>query len=214
MNLKEAFQAQNKIGELMSYINRYLSDADNVMTITEKHLRSKALAGQQDDTVDVSRKADEGFDVGRLLGIWQELMGEKERLGAAIGKAKAGMGFNLDAAVDANKSRRAFLSMLQELATRKSSHELQKGEGRSYVFNNEGNQTSYCYDIDRILTIDYDRNKVRAMAKALYSEAEEVSRKIDEALLGVQVNYELQFDLSGENRLIIEEILQEKGMIV
>ena len=66
MNLKEAFQAQNKISELMSYINRYLSDVDNVMTITEKHLRSKALAGQQDDTVDVSRKADEGFDVIRF----------------------------------------------------------------------------------------------------------------------------------------------------
>ena len=99
MSLKEAFQVQNKISESMSYINHYLSDADNVMTITEKHLRSKALAGQQDDTVDVSRKADEGFDVGRLLGIWQELMEEKERLGAAIGKAKAGMDFNLDAAV-------------------------------------------------------------------------------------------------------------------
>ena len=48
----------------MSHIDRYLSNADNVMTITEKHLRSEALAGQQDDTVDVSRKADEVFDVG------------------------------------------------------------------------------------------------------------------------------------------------------
>ena len=207
MNLKEAFQAQNKIGELMSYINRYLSDADNVMTITEKHLRSKALAGQQDDTVDVSRKADEGFDVGRLLGIWQELMGEKERLGAAIGKAKAGMGFNLDAAVDANKSRRAFLGMLQELANRKSSHELQKGEGRGYVFNNDGNQTSYCYDIDRILTIDYDRNKVRAMVKELNRTSDEVSIKIDEALLQTQVDYAPKFDLAGENRFILEELM-------
>ena len=118
MNLKEAFQAQNKIGELMNYITYYLSNSDNVMTVTEKHLRSKALAGQQDDTVDVSRKADEGFDVGRLLGIWQELMAEKERLGMAIGKAKAGMEFNLDAAVDGNKSRRAFLATLQNLANR------------------------------------------------------------------------------------------------
>ena len=207
MNLKEAFQAQNKIGELMSYINRYLSDADNVMTITEKHLRSKALAGQQDDTVDVSRKADEGFDVGRLLGIWQELMGEKERLGAAIGKAKAGMDFNLDAAVDANKSRRAFLGMLQELANRKSSHELQKGEGRGYVFNNDGNQTSYCYDIDRIMTIDYDRNKVRAMVKELNRSSDEVSIKIDEALLQTQVDYAPKFDLAGENRFILEELM-------
>ncbi|WP_031588101.1 hypothetical protein [Selenomonas bovis] len=207
MNLKEAFQAQNKISELMSYINHYLSDADNVMTITEKHLRSKALAGQQDDTVDVSRKADEGFDVGRLLGIWQELMGEKERLGAAIGKAKAGMDFNLDAAVDANKSRRAFLGMLQELANRKSSHELQKGEGRGYVFNNDGNQTSYCYDIDRILTIDYDRNKVRAMVKELNRSSDEVSIKIDEALLQTQVDYALKFDLAGENRFILEDLM-------
>ena len=209
MNLKEAFQAQNKISELMLYINRYLSDADNVMTITEKHLRSKALAGQQDDTVDVSRKADEGFDVGRLLGIWQELMEEKERLGAAIGKAKAGMGFNLDAAVDANKSRRAFLGMLQELANRKSSHELQKGEGRGYVFNNDGNQTSYCYDIDRILTIDYDRNKVRAMVKELNRSSDEVSIKIDEALLQTQVDYALKFDLAGENRFILEELMEK-----
>lgn len=209
MNLKEAFQAQNKISELMSYINRYLSDVDNVMTITEKHLRSKALAGQQDDTVDVSRKADEGFDVGRLFGIWQELMEEKERLGAAIGKAKAGMGFNLDAAVDANKSRRAFLGMLQELANRKSSHELQKGEGRGYVFNNDGNQTSYCYDIDRILTIDYDRNKVRAMVKELNRSSDEVSIKIDEALLQTQVDYALKFDLAGENRFILEELMEK-----
>ena len=209
MNLKEAFQAQNKIGELMSYINRYLSDEDNVMTITEKHLRSKALAGQQDDTVDVSRKADEGFDVGRLLAIWQELMGEKERLGAAIGKAKAGMAFNLDAAVDANKSRRAFLSMLQELANRKSSHELQKGEGRGYVFNNDGNQTSYCYDIDRIMTIDYDRNKVRAMVKDLNRVSDEVSIQIDEALLQTQVDYTPKFDLAGENRFILEELMEK-----
>ena len=109
MNLKEAFQAQNKISELQDYITRYLYKSDNVMTITEKHLRSKALAGQQDDSVDVSQKAEEGFEVGRLLAVWQELMEEKDRLGAAIGKAKAGMEFNLDAAVDANKSSRAFL---------------------------------------------------------------------------------------------------------
>ena len=208
MNLKEAFQAQNKIGELMSYINRYLSDSDNVMTVTEKHLRSKALAGQQDDTVDVSRKDEDAFDVGRLLGIWQGLMEEKERLGLAIGKAKAGMDFNLDAAVDANKSRRAFLSMLQELANRKSSHELQKGEGRGYVFNNDGNQTSYCYDIDRIMTIDYDRNKVRAMVKELNRTSDEVSIKIDEALLQTQVDYAPKFDLAGENRFILEELME------
>ncbi len=210
MNLKEAFQAQNKIGELMAYVTSYLSDEDNVMTVTEKHLRSKALAGQPDDMVDVSCKDEEGFEVGRLLAIWQELMEEKERLGLAIGKAKAGMEFNLDAAVDGNKSRRAFLTMLRELANRKSSHELQKGKGRGYVFNNDGNQTSYCYDIDRIMTIDYDRNKVRAMVKELNRRADEVSIKIDEALIQTQVDYTPKFELAGENRFILEELMEKK----
>jgi hypothetical protein len=207
MNLKEAFQAQNKIIELLDYISGYLSVEDNVMTVTEKHLRSKALAGQQDDSVDVSRKSEEMFDVGKLIDIWQQLMNEKEQLGLAIGKAKAGMSFNLDAAVDANKSRRAFLMTMQRLANRKSSHELQKGEGRGYVFNNDGNQTTYCYDIDCIKTIDYDRNKVRAMVKELTRVSDEVSIKIDEALLHTQVDYEPKFVLAGEESFIIEELM-------
>lgn len=209
MNLKEAFQAQNKLGELMRYIILYLSDSDNVMTITEKHLRSKALAGQQDESVDASCKAEEGFDVGRLLGIWEELMEEKNRLSTAIGKAKADMDFNLDAAVDENKSRRAFLSTLQELANRKSTHELEKGAGRGYVFNNEGNPTSYCYDIDRIMTIDYDRSKVRAMVKEMNRISDEVSIKIDEALLRTHVDYTPRFDLAGENKFILEEMMMK-----
>ena len=209
MNLKEAFQAQNKIIELLDYISGYLSVEDNVMTVTEKHLRSKALAGQQDDSVDVSRKSEEMFEVGKLIDIWQQLMNEKELLGLAIGKAKAGMSFNLDAAVDANKSRRAFLMTMQRLANRKSSHELQKGEGRGYVFNNDGNQTTYCYDIDRIKTIDYDRNKVRAMVKELTRVSDEVSIKIDEALLHTQVDYEPKFVLAGEESFIIEELMEK-----
>ena len=209
MNLKEAFQAQNKLGELMGYIILYLSDSDNVMTITEKHLRSKALAGQQDESVDASCKAEEGFDVGRLLGIWEELMEEKNRLSTAIGKAKADMDFSLDAAVDENKSRRAFLSTLQGLANRKSTHELEKGAGRGYVFNNEGNPTSYCYDIDRIMTIDYDRSKVRAMVKELNRLSNEVSIKIDEALLRTPVDYTPRFDLAGENKFILEEMMMK-----
>jgi hypothetical protein len=209
MNLKEAFQAQNKIIELLDYISGYLSVEDNVMTVTEKHLRSKALAGQQDDSVDVSRKSEEMFEVGKLIDIWQQLMNEKEQLGLAIGKAKAGMSFNLDAAVDANKSRRAFLMTMQRLANRKSSHELQKGEGRGYVFNNDGNQTTYCYDIDCIKTIDYDRNKVRAMVKELTRVSDEVSIKIDEALLHTQVDYEPKFVLAGEESFIIEELMEK-----
>ncbi|BAL83086.1 hypothetical protein SELR_13780 [Selenomonas ruminantium subsp. lactilytica TAM6421] len=209
MNLKEAFQAQNTIVDLMDYIASYLAKEDNVMTITEKHLRSKALAGQQDESVDVSNKSEEMFDVGKLISIWQQLLVEKEKLGQAIGKAKANMAFNLDVAVDINKCRHEFLPYIEKLANRKSSHELQKGEGRGYVFNNEGNQTAYCYDIDRVMTIDYDRNKVRNVVKEVNRTADELSIKIDEALLQTQVDYELKFDLVGKESFILEELMEK-----
>lgn len=208
MNLKEAFQAQNKISGLLDYIAGYLSIMDNITTVTEKHLRHKALAGQQDEAVDVSRKAEEGFDVNGLLGIWQDLMKEKELLGLAIGKAKAGMDFNLDAAIDENKRRRAFLKTFQRMAGLKSTHSLQKGAGKGYVFNNDGNQTAYHYDIDRITTIDYDRNKVRALVKELYKESDQLSTKVDATLIETQVDYTPKFDLAGEYRLIVEEMLE------
>ena len=99
------------------------------------------------------------------------------------------------------------LLALQGLANLKSSHELQKGEGQGYVFNNDGNQTSYYYDIDRIMTIDYDRNKVRAMVKDFNRKADEASLKIDEALLITKVDYTPRLDLAGENQFIVEELL-------
>ena len=209
MNLKEAFQAQNKINGLILLINHYLSDSDNIMTVTEKHLRSKALPGQQDESIDASNKSEENYDVGKMLVVWQNLTDERERLTAAIGTAKRNMDFDLDAAVDGNKNRRSFISVLQSMAVLKSSHVLKKGAGKDYVFNNEGNQTSYCYDIDRIKTIDYDRNKVRALLKELTRKADEVSLQIDTALLNTQVEYTPTLELIEDDSLILEELMSK-----
>lgn len=206
MNLKEAFQMQNKLGELLDFISNYVREYDNIMTVTEKHLRSKALAGQQDDEVDVSNIGNERFSVDKLLTVWQELIVEKDALGLAIAKTKASMDFNLDAAVDSNKIRHYMMPILHRLADCKSTHRLDKGAGTAYVFNNDGNQTAYHYDIDIIKTINYDRNRVRNMIKDLHREAEELSIKIDEALLQTEVDFTPKYDLSGEDWFIMEEL--------
>jgi len=206
MNLKEAFQAQNKISALINYINVYLSDTDNIMTVTEKHLKSKALAGQADESVDASRKSEDNYDVHKMLMAWKALSAERSNLIAAISAAKRGIDFDFDAAVEENKNRRSFIAVLRNMATLKSSHVLQKNKGMDYVFNNEGNQVSYKYDIDKIKTIDYDRNEVRAMLRDLKKEADEVSLKIDAALLNTEVNYEPKIDLIEDNDLILEEL--------
>ena len=57
------------------------------------------------------------------------------------------------------------------------------------------------------MTIDYDRSKVRAMVKELNRLSNEVSIKIDEALLRTPVDYTPRFDLAGENKFILEEMM-------
>ena len=209
MNLKEAFQAQNKINNLLDYIIDYLNDDNNIMTITEKHLKSKAVNGQQDETIDCDDLKLEDFDINKLIVIYQKLMKEKEKLSDSIAKAKEKMDFNLDSAVDLNKSRHSFATTLKYMAGKKSSHRLQKGTGRGYIINNEGTPTSYSYDVDKIMTINYDRKKVKDIITKLNEEANQVSQKIDKALIETEVNYIPIFDINTESKLIIEELLEK-----
>ena len=59
------------------------------------------------------------------------------------------------------------------------------------------------------MTIDYDRNKVRSMVKELTRKADEVSIRIDEALLNTKVDYTPKFDLAGEDVFILEDLMEK-----
>ena len=47
------------------------------------------------------------------------------------------------------------------------------------------------------------------MVKELTRASDEVSIKIDEALLQTQVDYTPKFDLVGENRFILEDLMEK-----
>ena len=113
------------------------------------------------------------------------------------------MNFDLDAAVEVNKQRHSAVKAFDFIVTQKSSNVVQKNQGRGYVFNNEGNQIEYRYDIERIKTIDFDRNRLRRVIKALYDKADEISTSIDSALLNTKVDYEVPFNVYGYNDSII-----------
>ena len=209
MNLKEAFQAQNKINNLLEYITDYLDNESNIMTITEKHLKSKAVSSQQDETIDCDDQKEEDFDINKLVVIYQKLMKEKEKISDSIAKAKEKMDFNLDSAVDLNKSRHSFITTLKYMAGKKSSHKLQKAVGKGYIINNDGTPTSYSYDVDKIMTINYDRNKIKNIITEMNQESNQISQKIDKALIETEVDYTPSFDINTERKLIIEELLEK-----
>ena len=209
MNLKEAFQAQNVFGKLNEHAFEYLEDTGNLMTVTEKHFRSKVAADQPDEELNVTNIDKKKFPTGKLIEFLIKLLEEREKLSRAIHATKAAMDFDLDTAVDANRRRHALASTLDALARQQSSHTVMKNAGRGYVFNKDGNQTEYRYDIERIQTIDYDRTKVRKLLKKLYAEADRVSTEIDLALLNTKVDYELPFDIHGDYDSIIEEYIEK-----
>ena len=207
MNLKEAFQAQNKIEKLFDFFSGYLDDEKNLISVTEKHLRSKAVEGQQDEKIDII--VDNKFPPDKVIDFLLMLIDEREKLAKAIHAAKSSMKFDLDSAVDVNKKRHSAAETLRGLREFKSSSLLEKSAGVGYVFNKEGNQTTYRYDIERVKTIDYDRNRVRELIKKIQTQANKVSNEIDAALIITTVKYKLPFDMNATNLEIIEDFVNK-----
>ena len=205
MNLKEAFQAQNKIENLFTALEDYLSSMNNITVKIEKHLRSKSVKGQANEELDVTDYNNKIYDTKKALKFFLSLIGEREKVSAAIQAAKSKMDFDMDAAVDVNKKRHLVLDVLRRMSRLQSDSRLRKNGGTGYVFNNEGNQTSYNYDIEVVTTIDYDRNKVRDNIVKLQAQADEISNKIDSALINTQVDYVLPFDSHASLLEILED---------
>lgn len=210
MNLKEAFQAQNKINELFEHFTDYLEIEQNVTKIVEKHFRQKAADGQIDETLDVTNYDNKIYDTNKVINFLVFLIGEREKIAKAIHAAKSQMTFDIDTAVDVNKKRHNAAGVLRELRQLKSKSILRKNAGTGYVFNKEGNQTNFRYDVEVVTTIDFDRNKVRDLVTKLQVEADKISAEIDAALIGTQVDYILPFDSHASAAEILEEFNAQK----
>lgn len=203
MNLKEAFQAQNKIEKLFDFVSGYLDDGKNLISVTEKHFRSKAAEGQPDENINIV--VENKFPTDKVIDFFLMLIDEREKIAKAIHAAKNSMAFDLDSAVDVNKKRHLAIERLRDLRQFKSSSLIEKNAGVGYVFNKEGNQTTYRYDIERVKTIDFDRNRVRDLIGKLQATANKISNEIDAALISTNVNYEVPFDMNAGELEVIED---------
>ena len=170
-------------------------------------MRSKVAEGQQDEKINIV--VDNKFSPDKVIDFLLMLIDEREKLAKAIHAAKTSMKFDLDSAVDVNKKRHLAAKTLRGLREFKSSSLLEKNSGVGYVFNKEGNQTTYRYDIERVKTIDFDRNRVRELIKKLQTQANKISNEIDAALITTTVKYKLPFDMSATNFEIIEDFVSK-----
>ena len=193
MNLKEAFRYETYIDKLIDRIPRYFIDLDRVFKTTRLHKKSLA----NPEAVDVVEESEplafpySNDDIIRFA-VW--LIGEKEKLMLAVGKAKTECGMDIDAAIGTNKLRQMVFNSIRSMLDFKASKVTTRDS--DYKFNVEGNQVSYYYEVEVDKKENFDREADKSIMRGLITKADEVSAAIDSAIVNTKVEYEPLFDVN------------------
>ena len=196
MNLKEAFRYQNKLQSFLDEAQGILDRDSNVTRVENTYLRHKVMAEAEDETVlavPETEYYEQITDIARFLLF---LLDEKDKLFAAIRKAKSELDIDMDSAVSLNATRQSIARTFKRMNDLRSSEQTITGGGTGYRFNAEGNQISYRCDVRRVTTINYDRKVIRAAPGRLNQKADETSTKIDLCLVTSKVDYAPPFDVN------------------
>ena len=198
MNLKEAFRFQNKLQSMMDEVDAILVNSGNITKIQNTYLRHKVMAEAEDETTFETPPTEYGDKITELAEFLMHLLTEREKLSAAIHKAKAGLELDagLDGEVSLNSKRQDIARLFRHMVSLRNGEVLIPNGGTGYRFNNEGNQVSYRCDVKRVTTINFDRNKIRKMLADLSKKSDETSAALDAALINTVVEYEAPFDVN------------------
>lgn len=192
MNLRESFQYMNFLDEKLEQIEWILRDTKNVVTIKETHLKAAVNPAFTDEEKEI--KPDLEYTVIELIDFMDKVMKEKTELSKAIHEAKNKAEINIDHAISMNKAKQKQAVVLKRLIDLKAK-EKEKRE-TAYMLNNEGNQVPFYYTVKEVTTINYDRNKVKRMYKAIKKECEEMSTLIDKIQINEEVIFTSKWDIS------------------
>ena len=208
MNLKEAFRYQNKLQSLLEEAQNILDCDSNVTKVANTYLRHKVMAEAEDETVmDVPQTEyyEQITDIARFMLY---LLEEKSRLFVAIRKAKDALDMDIDSEVSLNTARQSVARTFKRMNDLRSSEQMLSGGGTGYRFNAEGNQISYCCDVKRVTTINYDRKVIRSALTKLNQQADETSNRIDLCLVTSKVDYAPPFDVNASFAEAFETYLE------
>lgn len=198
MNLKEAFRFQNKLQSMMDEAQTILGINSNITKVQNTYLRHKVMAEAEDETTVDAPSTEYSEKITELAEFLLHLLTEREKLSAAIHKAKASLDLTagLDGEVSLNGKRQDIAGLFRRMTGLRNGEVLIPNGGTGYRFNNEGNQVSYRCDVKRVTTINFDRNKIRKMCAELSKKSDETSAALDAALVNTAVEYEAPFDVN------------------
>ena len=194
MNLKESFQYQNHLTAMYNTVLSYLNNKENLVVVTQEHLRSIANPDAKDETLDATKERAFSQNVDAILAFVSAIVAEKYALTIAINRAKFACSMDIDAETTRNSMLRNLYSVLENICKIKSSE--RKIQGADFKFNINGEQMKYYYDVKETTTEDFDRANVKAMAKDMRKTADNVSSMLDHCMVETEVSFQPAFDIS------------------
>ena len=197
MNLKEAFRYQNKLQSFMDEAQAILDRDANVTKVENTYLRHKVMAEAEDETFLIAPETEYYEQITDIAQFLLYLLNEKDKLFAAIRKAKDALDIDMDSEVSLNATRQSIARTFKRMNDLRNSEQTISNGGTGYRFNAEGNQISYRCDVKRVTTINYDRKVIRGELSKLNKQADETSTKIDLCLITSKVDYEPPFDVNS-----------------
>lgn len=200
MNLKESFRYQNYLDGLMMSAGNSLTNPEHCLSVTKTHLRNKANSEAEDVTEAVD--CGEFYANDDVLRLMLCLIGEREKLTTAIDRAKAGIGFDIDAAIETNKFRQSVAGRIKSMLRFKSAKRTERGS--DYTFNVERNQTQYFYDIEVASTEAFNRDAAKKTMRELLAQADKASAEIDAAMINTAVEYDVPFNVNDSFEDVME----------
>lgn len=207
MNLKESFRYQNFLESMMRFASASIQQREHCLKVTKTHLRNKVNPDVCDVTESVETE-ESFFCNDAVIAFMSWLVEEREKLTIAIGKAKASIDFDIDAAIETNKFRQivnsSIKSMLRCAPTKRTE------QGRDYKFNVEGNQMPYVYEIEVVSEEAYNKDGAKNVMRKTISKSDEVSAQIDSAMINTQVNYTPVFDVNETFEDVMNDFIEKE----
>lgn len=210
MNLKDAFRVQNKLQSVMAEAMDILEDHRNIVKVKTTHLRSRVMDDAQDLVVEENAPSEYAGHANAIAAFLMTMMEEREKLSQAIRNAKGKLTLDLDSEVGLNRQRQALARVFRGMTTLRNSEKIITDGGTGYRFNGEGNQVAYRCDAKQVVTIDFDRNKIRALASSLGQKSDALSMEMDKCLVNTEVDYVLPFDLNDSFDTILTDFMERQ----
>lgn len=202
MNLKESFRYQKFLDELMNSAAESVNARNHCLNTTKVHKRNAANP-EVEDMIEEVKCPDAFYPNDEVIEFMKTLIEEKRLLSEAIGKAKAALDFDLDAAIESNKQRQYMARVIKSMLRYTPS--INTETCKDYKFNAEGNQMPYFYTVDVVTTEAFSRPLAKEAMKKIAAEADVISAKIDEAMVNAVVHYNPPYDVNDS----FEDVMAE-----